>query len=298
LGNPDMSLGKTKLSQRRPELVDLHLHSNASDGVDSPTRLVELAAEAGVVTMALMDHDTLAGIAEARDAAHSHDIELIAGTELSVDHRGTKMHMLVYFLEPGGGPLQDKLEWLRDERSLRNTQIIKNLNELGYEISIDDVLRHAKGPSVGRPHIADALVESGIFKTRNDAFADLLNDGGAGYAERSRLEAIEAVELARASGAVPVIAHPATIGYNRIEYAEAFRTLTDAGLGGIEAHHSLHDIALRERLTETAHQLGIAATGGSDFHGDSKREYRIGVGTGDLRVPPSAVDELRAQLGR
>jgi predicted metal-dependent phosphoesterase TrpH len=298
LGKPGGSSGRTKPSHRRPELVDLHLHSNASDGVDSPTRLVELAAEAGVATMALMDHDTLAGIVEAREAAHSHDIEFISGTELSVDHRGTKMHMLVYFLEPGGGPLQDKLEWLRHERSVRNTQIIKNLNELGYEISIDDVLRHAKGPSVGRPHIADALVEQGVFETRNDAFANLLNDGGAGYAERSRLDAVEAVELARASSAVPVIAHPATIGYNRTEYAEAFRTLANAGLGGIEAHHSLHDIPLRESLTTTAHRLGIAATGGSDFHGDSKREYRIGVGTGDLRVPLSAVDELKAQLNR
>ena len=262
MDKPSFSSGRTKPSLKRPELVDLHLHSNASDGVDSPTHLVDLAVEAGVATMALVDHDTLAGIAEARDAALSHDIDLIAGTELSVDHLGTKMHMLVYFLEPRGGPLQDKLEWLRHERSVRNTQIIKNLNELGYEISIDDVLRHAKGPSVGRPHIADALVESGVFKTRNDAFADLLNDGGAGYAERSRLGAVEAVELARASGAVPVIAHPATIGYNRTEFAEAFRTLADAGLGGIEAHHSLHDIALRERLTETAHRLGIAATGG------------------------------------
>jgi hypothetical protein len=248
--------------------------------------------------MALVDHDTLAGIVEAREAAHRHDIEFIAGTELSVDYRGTKMHMLVYFLEPGAGPLQDKLEWLRHERSVRNTQIIKNLNDLGYEIAIEDVLRHAEGPSVGRPHIADALVEQGVFKTRNDAFADLLNDGGTVYAERSRLDAIEAIELSRASGAVPVVAHPATIGFNRTQYSEAFRTLAEAGLGGIEAHHSLHDIPLRENLTEAAHRLGIAATGGSDFHGDSTREYRIGVGTGDLRVPLSAVDELKAQVGR
>lgn len=248
--------------------------------------------------MALTDHDTLDGIIEARRAASSRGIEFISGTELSVDHAGRKMHMLVYFLEPGNGPLQDKLEWLRNERDARNLRIIENLNKLGYSITIDDVLVHAKGRSVGRPHIADALVESGIFDHRNEAFEDLLNDGGAVYSDRDRLGASEAIRLARESGAVPVIAHPTTIGFNRTEYADAFRSLADAGLGGIEAHHSLHDKTLRKALTETAHKLGIAATGGSDFHGESKRDYRIGVGTGDLRVPLSAVDELKAQRVR
>ncbi|KAA3639063.1 MAG: PHP domain-containing protein [Armatimonadetes bacterium] len=276
-------------------LTDLHLHSNRSDGAESPTRLVEMAAEAGVTTMALVDHDVLDGLDEARGAAESHEIHFIPGIELSVEHNGTKMHMLVYFVEDEPGPLQAKLAWLREGRNERNSQIVKNLNDLGFEITIDDVLRWAAGKSVGRPHIADALVEIGAVKSRDEAFDGLLQDGGLVYLDRNRLSASEAIALSRAGGGVPVVAHPKTISGGAADYAALFDELVDAGLGGIEAHHASHSPELREHLTTMAHRLGIAATGGSDFHGNKNRDFRIGVGTGDLRVPDTAVSELLAQ---
>ncbi|MCZ7534163.1 MAG: PHP domain-containing protein [Acidimicrobiia bacterium] len=276
-------------------LTDLHLHSNRSDGAESPTHLVELTADAGVSTMALVDHDVLDGLDEARIAAEFHGIQFIPGIELSVDHNGTKMHMLVYFIENKPGPLEAKLAWLREGRNQRNSQIVKNLNDLGFEITIDDVLRWAAGESVGRPHIADALVEMGAVKSRDEAFDGLLQDGGLAYVERNRLTALEAITLARDSGGVPVIAHPKTISGGAVDYAALFAELVDAGLGGIEAHHASHSPELREHLTTVAHRLGIAATGGSDFHGNKNRDFRIGVGTGDLRVPETAVEELLAQ---
>jgi predicted metal-dependent phosphoesterase TrpH len=279
-------------------LTDLHLHSNISDGEDSPARLVELTAEAGVSTMALVDHDILDGIAEARSSADALGIELIPGIELSVGHEGKKIHMLVYFLEPGTGPLQDHLEWLRAGRTQRNTKIAKRLGELGYEITMDDVLRHAAGASVGRPHIADALIEKGYFDQRDDVFRGLLSDGGDAYIERERFDAVRAIELARASGGVPVIAHPLTIGWSTDEADEAFAFLASEGLGGIEAHHPMHTPQMREHLEAVAGRLGIAATGGSDYHGATKKRYRIGVGEGDLRVPGSSVEALKAQKGR
>jgi predicted metal-dependent phosphoesterase TrpH len=278
--------------------VDLHLHSSASDGTDSPAEIVALAAAEGMTSIALTDHDNLDGIAEASTAAAAAGIDFISGAELSVDSDGRKMHMLVYFLEPRVGPLQDRLAWLRKGRTRRNIAIIANLNELGYEITSEDVERHAFGRSVGRPHIADALVAKGYFATRNDAFDGLLSDGGAAYVERDRLNAVDAIGLARESRAVPVIAHPITIGLSRAEAGATFRRLAGQGLGGIEAHHPKHPPALRARLEELAAELDIAATGGSDYHGAGVREFRVGKGTGDLLVPDSAVDQLQDQLSR
>ncbi len=279
-------------------MIDLHAHSSISDGVDEPADLMRLAEKAGVTVMALTDHDTLAGVDAARAAAPEHGITLIPGVELSVDHGPFKIHMLVYFVEPGIGPIQDRLEDLRRGRDERNVQIIAKLNELGYRITMEDVKRQAKGPSVGRPHLADALIEAGYFSQRDEVFEDLLRDGGRAYLPRTRLTALDAISLAREGGGVPVIAHPATIRATADEYDTLFRELTDAGLGGIEAHHSMHDPALREHLTKVAHGLGLAATGGSDYHGAGKRPYQLGVGTGDLRTPRSALHELLEQQSR
>jgi predicted metal-dependent phosphoesterase TrpH len=278
--------------------VDLHLHSNISDGADTPERVIELAVQANLNHAALMDHDTLDGVDRARRAANDLGIGFIPGIELSVDHDDTKIHMLVYFLEPGEGPLQSHLSDLREGRTERNEQIVANLNELGYDITVDDVAQQAAGPSIGRPHIADALVSKGYISSRDEAFADLLHDGGAAYVERSRLTARDAIRLSRDSAAVPVIAHPTTMGLTRDRYGRTFRELTDLGLGGIEAHHPMHDLDLRAHITDLCAQLGIAATGGSDYHGATKRSYRVGVGRGDLQVPDSAVEQLHEQRGR
>ncbi|MEZ5175250.1 MAG: PHP domain-containing protein [Acidimicrobiia bacterium] len=278
-------------------LIDLHLHSTRSDGTDSPEQLVELAASCGASAIALVDHDVLDGLGEARSAANRLGIDFIPGTELSVEHNGTKMHMLVYFVDDEPGPLQSKLAWLRAGRHERNDEIIARLNGLGYTIGIDDVRRWAKGKSIGRPHIADALIETGAFHSRDEVFERVLGDGGLAYVERIRLTATDAIELARRSGGVPVVAHPLTIPLGAAEYERLFRELADAGLGGIEAHHASHTRDLREHLTELAHSLGLAATGGSDYHGDRARDFRIGVGLGDLKVPHTAIDELGAQRG-
>lgn len=278
--------------------VDLHVHSDASDGVDSPSALIALASEAGLSTVALTDHDTFAGLDEACSAAEELGIGFIPGVELSVDHDGSKMHMLVYFVDNRHRELAKRLSELRQGRNERNVLIVEKLNEMAYEITLDDVQAHALGPSVGRPHIADALVEKGYFVSRDAAFADLLHDGGPGYASRPRLSATEAITLGREVGGVSVIAHPATIAGTADRYDDVFRELTDVGLGGIEAYHSMHSPDLRRHLARVAASLGIAATGGSDYHGADKRDYHIGVGTGDLRVPESAVDQLEAQRNR
>lgn len=281
--------------------ADLHLHSNASDGTDSPADLMGIVADAGLAGAALMDHDTLSGIDEAKHAADSFGIDLIPGTELSVDHHLTdgasvKIHMLSYGIEPTGGPLQDKLEWLREGRDVRNPQIIERLRGLNYEITMGDVLDQASGAAVGRPHIADALIARGYITDRSQAFEGLLNDGGAAYVARRRLTASQAIELTSASGGVTVIAHPLTMGLHGDRFVEVLVDLKEEGLVGIEAHHPLHDIALRDRLTGIADDLGLIATGGSDFHGTGKPGYHVGTGTGDLRIPEEAFEAIQQEV--
>ncbi|MEN8238852.1 MAG: PHP domain-containing protein [Actinomycetota bacterium] len=281
--------------------ADLHLHSDASDGTDSPADLMSLVAHAGLEGAALMDHDTLSGIDAARREADNLGIAFIPGTELSVDHEsddgsGIKIHMLAYGVEPGGGPLQDKLEWLRQGRNERNPKIIEKLRDLDYDISIDDVYEQARGTAVGRPHIADALIAKGYFTDRNQVFDGLLNDGGAAYVERSRLTATEAIELTTASGGVTVIAHPLTMNLHGDPFIEVLRDLIAIGLVGIEAHHPLHDVALRGRLSELAVDMGLIATGGSDYHGAGKTGYSVGTGTGDLRVPDCAFEAIQQAI--
>jgi predicted metal-dependent phosphoesterase TrpH len=274
--------------------VDLHTHSSRSDGSDTPTELVTAAAAAGLTTIALTDHDNLDGVAEAERAATTRGIGFIPGTELSVDWSTGAMHMLVYFLEPGAGPLQDRLAWLQASRSQRNVRIAERLQALGVDITYEEAVTQADGSGVGRPHFAALLIEKGHVETFNEAFDLYLARGRPAYVDRERLSAEEAITLARASGAVPVIAHPHTLGVSADDYNTAFRELTDAGLGGIEAYYAEYEPELRFHLVDVCRDLGVVPTGGSDYHGNYKPEIAVGTGRGDLRVPDEIVAELRA----
>jgi hypothetical protein len=272
--------------------VDLHTHSSASDGTDRPAVLVRRARDAGLGAIAITDHDTLSGIEEARTAAEAAEIRLIPGVELSVDHAGLKMHLLVYFLEPGGGPLQDRLAGLRAGRDQRNLEMLNKLRALGYEVDEAEVAAQAGGESVGRPHIADALVAQGAFSSRSEAFVELLGDGGTAYVARLRLSVTEAIALATESGAVTAVAHPYTIGGNSDTYPALFAELRDLGLVGLEAYYPEHSPELRRHLAALATDLGLVATGGSDYHGAGKPGLNIGTGFGDLVVPDTALTDL------
>ena len=274
--------------------VDLHTHSSISDGTDAPGDLVAKAAAAGLTAIALTDHDTLAGIDEARRAAGEHDITMIPGTELSVEWPTGTMHLLVYFVEPGSGPLQDRLAELRDGRTVRNRKIVTRLNELGLDFTLDDVAAVAAGESVGRPHIADVMVERGYVRSRREAFDRYLATGRPAYFDRLRLHAETAIRLAAETGALTSIAHPYTIGIGRDDYREAFTTLAATGLTGIEAFHSEHDPDLRTHLANLAEDLGLVATGGSDYHGTGKEGVALGVGRGDLDVADEVLVQLNA----
>ena len=272
--------------------VDLHLHSTCSDGSETPAALVTAAAAIGLSGIALTDHDTLEGTTEAAAAAQSLGIRFVSGTELSVSWRDQSMHVLVYFLDPISGPLQRRMEDLRQSRETRNRQIVEKLRTLGLEISVDEVTKESGGGVTGRPHIAGVLVARGYVASVAEAFERYLAAGRPGYVERDRLEASEAIALSRASGAVPVVAHPHTLNLRAEEFATGFTDLVAAGLGGIEAYYAEYTPEMRSRLAAMCDELGIVATGGSDYHGRYKPHLEIGIGKGDLRVPDEALDRL------
>jgi 3',5'-nucleoside bisphosphate phosphatase len=275
--------------------VDLHTHSDRSDGSDPPAQVVRLAVAAGLTTVALTDHDNLEGVTEAATAAATAGIGFIPGTELSVDWPTGAMHMLVYFLDDVAGPLQDRLVEIRAGREQRNREMVDALVALGIDVTYEEVAAEAGSAVVGRPHFARVLIRKGAVASMDEAFDRYLGDGRPAYRERLRLEAAEAIGLARASGGVAVIAHPHTLGVSAVDYGTAFTELAAAGLGGIEAYYAEYDRSLREHLAALAHSLGLAATGGSDYHGTFKTGLLVGTGYGDLAVPDEAVDELRAR---
>ena len=274
--------------------VDLHTHSTASDGSETPSALVDKAVDLGLSALALTDHDTLEGIDEARTSAESAGIDLIPGAELSLDHEGG-MHLVVLWLEPGPGPLQDRLAGLQFGREGRNAAIVGLLDGLGMPMSLDEVIAESGGGTVGRPHIAAVMMRKGYVDSINEAFDLWLGAGKPAYAPRPRLSPEEAIGLARDSGGVPVLAHPHTLGINRShEMADLLLRLRSAGLIGLEAMCAAYQRHEREGYADLAHRFGLIASGGSDYHGTYKPNLELGTGYGDLAIPDEVLDELRA----
>lgn len=283
--------------------VDLHTHSVMSDGSETPTEVVRLAAVAGLSAVALTDHDVLGGLTEAIKAAEEHDVELIPGVELSLDWSDFEldadgrggMHLIVLWIEDSVGPLQDRLADLRLGRHDRNHTILERLGQLGLEVPMEEVIARAGEGSVGRPHIAGVMVERGYVPDIASAFELYLGHGAPAYVGRRRLTPHEAIELGRASGGVPVLAHPHTLGYEDDGRLEGLlRWLAEIGLVGMETHHSGAEPERRRQLSRMARRLGLLASGGSDFHGAYKPGIEIGVGLGDLEVPDDFLEGLRS----
>ncbi|MFE2144394.1 PHP domain-containing protein [Streptomyces sp. NPDC059456] len=263
--------------------IDLHAHSTASDGTDTPAELVRNAAAAGLDVVALTDHDTVGGYAEAL-AALPQGLTLVTGMELSCRLDGIGMHLLAYLFDPEEPELARERELVRDDRTPRAHAMIGKLRELGVDVTWEQVARIAGEGSVGRPHIATALVELGVVPTVSDAFTpDWLADGGRAYAEKHELDPFDAIRLVKAAGGVTVFAHPAAVKRGRCVPESAIAELASAGLDGIEVDHMDHDGDARGRLRALAGELGLLTTGSSDYHG-SRKTCRLGEYTTDPEI--------------
>ncbi|MFD7878717.1 PHP domain-containing protein [Streptomyces sp. NPDC059766] len=250
--------------------IDLHCHSTASDGTDTPAELVRNAAAAGLDVVALTDHDSTRGYAEAT-AALPQGLTLVTGAELSCRVDGVGMHMLAYLFDPEEPALLAERELVRDDRVPRAQGMIAKLNELGVPVTWQQVARIAGDGSVGRPHVATALVELGVVPSVGDAFTpDWLADGGRAFVEKHETDPFEAIRLVKAAGGVTVFAHPAAAKRGRTVPESTIAELAAAGLDGIEVDHMDHDEDTRVRLRGLAADLGLLVTGSSDYHGSRK----------------------------
>jgi predicted metal-dependent phosphoesterase TrpH len=274
--------------------VDLHTHSRYSDGSDRPSALVRKAAVLGLSAVALTDHDTLEGIPEASATAREVGIELVPGVEVSCEWAPGTLHMVVLFLEPGPGPLQDLLADLQAARAVRNREIVHKLNQLGIAITIEEVIAESKMGLTGRPHIAAVLVRHGVVPDIPAAFDEYLANGKPAYAPRRRLTPQQTIASAKASGALPILTHPYTMGLASEEAFRAeFARLAGLGLVGIDCYYPEYTPEEREALAAVTRSFGMVPSGGSDYHGSYKEGLALGTGWGDLVVPDSVLAELK-----
>lgn len=271
---------------------DLHTHTVHSDGTTTPAANVRRAIELGLAGLGLTDHDTTEGFTDAMRAAQGTDLELVLGTEFSAEHDGLSVHVLGYWIDPGYGPLADELDRLRHERADRARRIVARFADLGIPLAFDRVAAIAGDAPIGRPHIAQAVVETGAADTIREVFDRYLGDGGPAAVEKHAVDPVRAVELLVAAGGVTVLAHPGLYGDRDGGHgldAATIERMVAAGLAGIEADHPDHTAEHVSRYRDLARAFGLEVTAGSDYHGTTK-DNPLGCAT----TPREVVERLRA----
>ena len=273
-------------------MIDLHSHTDESDGTFSPAQLIAAAEEGGIEVLAITDHDTFAGYDSAVSLAQAAGLELVCGIEISTKLHGHSAHLLGYFFQADG--LHEFRDWVLDmqaSRRERNVRLAARLRELGFDITIEEAERRGRGMT-GRPHFAQIMVEKGYVANLRQAFDDYLDESATGYVFRREPQLIDAVARIRASGGIASLAHPVRV---KGDVPALLPELCASGLNAIEAYHSDHDSKDVELYLGLAEQYGLLVTGGSDFHGAVKPGVRLGTGCdGNLQVPREVFERLRA----
>jgi 3',5'-nucleoside bisphosphate phosphatase len=275
-------------------LIDLHTHTNESDGTYSPSELVDAAAAIGLEALAISDHDTLAGYDLASPRACEKGLDLVCGIELSTKHQGKTIHLLAYFLnEPPADGFRDWLAKMQASRRDRNRRMAERLRSLGIDVTIEEVER--KGRSLaGRPHFAKLMLEKGYVSSIQQAFDEYLDESAKGYVDREEPDLHVAIKRIGDAGGISSIAHPIRIGYRDPRELRALvAEMSDAGLTALEVYHSDHRPGDVEQYLELTREFDLGVTGGSDFHGDAKPGIRLGAGAGNLNIPLSVLERLR-----
>ena len=256
--------------------IDLHIHSNCSDGSFSPKQLVQLANKVGLRAIALTDHDTVAGVTEAVTAGKELGVEVVPGVEISAEYPAGTMHILGYYFDISNSELLKALEELQRARAERNPKIIERLQKLGLVITTTEV-QNISGGQVGRPHIARALVERGYVSSIDEAFSRYLKKGGIAYVEKFRFPPQEAIAMIRRAGGLATLAHPFTLEIeDSRELTSLARELQEMGLEGIEVFYPDHTEEMTVLYYNISRELGLVSTGGSDFHGNLKDRSYLG----------------------
>ncbi len=277
------------------EYVDLHLHTTASDGVMTPTEIVKYAKAKGLRAIAITDHDTIEGLEEGLAEAGKIDLEVIPGIEISAEHSPGSMHLLGYFIDIYHPLLHERLGYLQKARGERNPKMVEKLNQLGIEITYEEVLKASGGGQVGRPHFAQVLMEKKYARNFQEAFERFLRKGAPAYVDKLRFTPKEALHFINEAKGVAVLGHPNTLGMNGYsELENLLLKLIENGLKGIEVYYPEHSPLEIAKYKNLAERYGLLMTGGTDYHGIEKNGLDIGVGKGDMKLPYSIVENLKA----
>jgi predicted metal-dependent phosphoesterase TrpH len=280
-------------------MIDLHSHTTASDGSCTPTELVRLAVETGLTALGVSDHDTVGGVEEATVAAEEAGLDLVPGIEISVDYPQGEFHLLGYYVDFRNADFLGRIQYLQDNRVNRNGLMLRKMHEIGFDITMDEIVAESGGGQVGRPHMARALMKKGYVSSVQEAFDQYLADGKPLHIPKVKLTPPEAIDLVHSAGGVAVVAHPKYMEYpTEEELAAELGRLKDAGLDGLECYYSQHSEAETDQYLRLARHFGFLVTCGSDFHGVSKPTVPLGVvyrgGPGD----PALLEGLKAAAGR
>ncbi len=266
------------------KFADLHLHTNFSDGTFTPEELVLQAQKCGLACIALTDHDSVEGCLRAAAACAAVNMEFITGTELTAEHDDTELHVLGYFLDTQNKKLLEEITKFQVVRQSRIHEMVARINDLGMPLQAESVFALANCKSPGRPHVARAMVKAGLVRNLDEAFELFLKKGRAAWVPKSKISALEAIELVHQAGGLAVMAHP---GLNRTD--NVIPDLVAAGMDGIECFHTKHSTAMSERYLEIADKYKLLVTGGSDCHGFSKGKPLIGT----VRLPYEHVQKMK-----
>ena len=279
--------------------VDLHLHTTASDGVLSPSEIVRYAKAKGLQAIAITDHDTIDGCEEGLSEGERIGFEVIPGIEISAEYSPGSMHILGFFLDIHHPLLNERLEYLQKARAERNPKMVAKLNQLGMEVTYEEVLKASGGGQVGRPHFANVLLEKKYVRNFQEAFERFLKKGAPAYVDKFRFTSKEALHFIHEARGVAVLAHPNTLGVKRYsELEKLVHQLVDEGLKGIEVYYPEHSAVEVAQYKNLADRYSLLSTGGTDYHGIEKNELDIGVGRGEMRLPYSIVENMKAVRNR
>lgn len=273
-------------------LIDLHVHTTASDGTFSPKEVVELAVDKNISVMAITDHDTIAGVEEAMDAAKEYPITIVPGVEISCFYENTEIHMLGLFLDWKNETFLERMENMRIRRSNRNEQMIARMNQDGIPVTMEKLLFGEEDTVITRAHFARYLEQEGYVKSKDEAFKKYVGEGCPYYIPREYIPYETAITWIQEAGGIAMLAHPYLYGFKEYKVRQMIQDLKEAGLDGLEAYHSSTNQGQSNLLREYAKRYELLVSGGSDFHGSNKPYIHLAVGKGNLRVTDYIYEKL------
>jgi predicted metal-dependent phosphoesterase TrpH len=278
--------------------IDLHTHSTASDGTMRPAELIKYAKQKGLSAIALTDHDTIDGIGEAIEAGIHENIEVVPGIEINSLYNDLELHIVGLYIDYTNKELNDLCKLLRNEREKRNEKLINRLNEIGFNITLDEAIENARGQIIAKGHIIKVMIDKGYVRDEKEAREKYLYEGGLAYIKKAVISPHKCVEVIKNAGGIPILAHPGEFRISKEMLKELIINLNAEGIEGIETYYYSYDNQMTEYLEYISSEYKLIKSGGSDYHGALQHQTDIGIGRGDLNISYNVLEKIKQYLKR